>query len=136
MSEKSQILQRRSDVKNLLVRGLSLKEISQEMQISYVTIRRDVEVIRKGIVTEIKNDGFSQTLSEFLLCHEELYRQAWIGHEQAIKQKNARGGVAYLRILSNILNDKIKVLMTLGVINENQAKKDEVITIRWNQILF
>jgi transposase len=74
--KKLAVLERRSEVAALYQHGLSQQEIAQRLDISAMTVRRDLEACRKQW-RELQDQDMRDRQAEELAKIDYLERQAW-----------------------------------------------------------
>lgn len=113
------VLARREKVKQLVVRGLTILEISEALSVSPATIKRDLSVIRQEFKELANNRAFEEVLTDFLMNYDAVFREAW---KTYFSTQNENVKLGALNLVTKIFDNKIKILQSLGVIKEEPVK--------------
>jgi len=130
MSKNSEIQQRRNSVRTYLVQNIPYATIAEHVGVSEDTITRDVKAIKQEAKRAMHSDKIiDKLLEEMGLQFTEIQRQYWRTYTTA-NSSNERVGA--LNGLTRCLGDKIKILQSLGLIDDTE--KHEV-TIKPTDII-
>lgn len=129
MASIAEVRLRREKVKKLLFRGhRSQLQIAVELKVSPRTIASDVKAVLPEIEKEIDKmeKEVRPILRDFFKQTEGLLDAAWSAHDRA-DNSNARIGA--LRVIHDLLFNKVKMLQSLGKIREVAAAQREPMEI-------
>jgi len=132
--KKQRIEERRELVKQLVVRGLNNLEIvralkTKRIDVNEITVRRDLRVIRKGIIKEVKKEPIEDLLFKMSLQFKAIIREAWGLYYDSTTPERVKP-----RLLITVLNTiekESKILFNLGIVNENKNLEDREIVVSW-----
>jgi len=122
---KKEVEQRRLMVMRMRMRGLTYQQISQEMSISFLTIKKDLDAIREDNAKKIGRLERNYALGEAVSTYEEIRTRAW--EEYNDPTTNATTRAKYLEIVRSAQNDQTKLLMDVGLISKAPAKHEHVV---------
>jgi hypothetical protein len=102
-----------------LVRKLTIREIGEVVGVSKRTVDRDLATVRKRVHEKLKQSGKLESAvldaaAEIIEETNAVARQAWAEMMEAPKGSPARG--RFLRIILTTLEDRVKLLQSLGVV--------------------
>lgn len=115
MATKKVVEERRLKVKQLVIEGLSTKEISRLLKISLRTIQYDRKKINQDVFEDLKGNSVERILSEFLLRYDGIYREARKTYRNT---SNDNAKIGSLRIMAQQERDKIQLLQSLGFLDK------------------
>lgn len=101
---------RREQVKVFIVRGWSSSEIAHELGVSSVTIRRDFQVLREGLIEEFKENSM-EIVASAIMQLDVLNREVWqlycTSKEPSVKLK-------CLKTALDLASKRIDLLISTG----------------------
>lgn len=130
---KNEVFQ--EQIKELTVQGLSQTEVAGKLGIDRRTVYRYIQKMQKEIKSELekKRGSFFDILADFLIKYQERYKENWILYNRCKEMHDYRTAAKYQEIINKIETDRIKVLMSLGVITNNAGNVAEDITVRFKR---
>lgn len=131
---KFKTLRRREVVKKCMCQGLTVKQTlevlrKRKIKAAEKTVDRDISAVKAEVRKEIEMGGLNihEILSDFLMKYDEAYAQAWSAHRGAVSSKEK---VFALRIIKDLLGDRIKILQSLGLIVQAPLKVEGTVTTK------
>lgn len=119
--QELQKLIRQEKVKKLLICGLNIREISDNLKVCPKTTSRDIKEIRETIIAEVTKEPLTTFLSDFLLMQESIIRECWRKY-YAVNNESVQVGI--LNSLQRLFENRIKILQTLGIITPDSFKRE------------
>lgn len=132
MAKIAEVKLRREKVKKLLLRGhRSYAEMALQLKVSLRTVSCDVKAVLPEIEKEIEkmSRDVETVLKDFLKQMEGAFDAAWAAHDRAGDNTNAK--IKALRIIRDILCDKVKIMQSLGIIRELAPAQREPIKVEF-----
>ena len=128
------ILQRRNNVRSLLVKGLKPRQIMQNLndlglKVTEKTVDRDIRTVRGQVWGEIEKSrkGLDDVLHEFLMSSDEEYSQALKVYERA---EESRDKIQALRLMGEIRERKVKIFQSAGILKPAELGKVDI-KVKW-----
>jgi len=131
MSEH-ELQERRTKVYRLRLQGISYSNIAKMLNMSVLTVRRDLEHIRKDNQTKIDQFQQNQFVGESLLVFDEIINRAW-NEYNSNKEGNPR--LKSLDLIRTTQNDKLRVLQETGMIHKQATAVEHthVVSLPWTE---
>jgi len=123
MATKHEIEKRRTKVKTLMIRGLTEKEIADKLNVSRSTIARDKRALKDKLKDNLDDEPIKEVLFEMDSYLESIAHEYWKMYYKDGQKENIKLGC--LNSLKSVINDKIKLLQSLGIIREEPIKVEE-----------
>ncbi|MCD6476583.1 MAG: HTH domain-containing protein [Candidatus Aenigmarchaeota archaeon] len=117
---------RREKVKALLIRGVSIENISKTLDVHRNTINNDIKRIKEEINKEIKKESLDAVLFHFVASYDEIGKELW---KTYISSKNENVKLGALNSLMKLTKEKIEILQRLGIL-ESHVLPDQSINIQ------
>jgi hypothetical protein len=109
-----EIEERREKVLQLRLRGLGYKAIADVLQVSHLTIRRDLEIIRGETKEQVKGFCKEYAIGRCMQTYQAVLEKAWENYDTSAPGSAAR--VHYLQLIKATQSDEAKLLMDVGLI--------------------
>jgi len=117
---------RREKVKALLVRGVSIEDISKALTVHRNTINNDIKRIKEEINNEIRQESLEAVLFHFVASYDEIGKELW---KTYISSKNENVKLGALNSLMKLTDEKIEILQRLGIL-ESYTSPDQNIEVK------
>lgn len=114
--KKLKLKARRRQVKEWSLEGdLTQEKMAKRLNVSFMTVARDMVAIRDEMALEIKRDTFNKALLDFKKHSDQILSSAWGIYNNS---EDDRARVAALRVVQREKSDRIRILQSLGLIRE------------------
>lgn len=130
MASTQEVKKRRKQVKKYLIRGIPMKKIADQFDVSYSTIKRDKKAIKDELKEDLAEEPIEEALFELDATLDAVTQEYWKiytakvkdedGNKQPKHNINARMGA--LKHIKDAIFQKIKILQRLGIIREEPLK--------------
>lgn len=124
--EKHEIDDRRQSVLKLRMRGLTYDEIASDLGISAVTVRRDIEALKKDSSDAIDNFDRKQFIIEQIATYDDIIARAWKEYSTAYDTKDRLKCLDTVRAAKN---DRFRMLQECGFVHNEPQKVEHKITL-------
>lgn len=130
-SSQEEMYERRQMVLRLRLKGKTFREIAKELGVGTMTVRRDLQTIKEQTSSRVTQLERDQALGESLQTYELIHQEAWTQYYKSPEASESR--VRFLNLIRAAENDRVKVLMDVGLIGreavkvEHKHKADEVL---------
>ncbi len=117
---KAQLKKRRSQVKKMLVRGVTQEKMAEQLDVTRRTVARDVKHIKEEIKDKIKEEPIEEVLTDLEATLDILKQEYWkIYHD---KEATNSVKLRALKSINESVENRIKLLQKLGVVREEPDK--------------
>lgn len=117
---KEEMFERRQMVMRYRLKGLTYNQIAKKLGVGAMTIRRDMQMIKQNMADKVTEFERDQALGECLNTYELIHQQAWDQYHKCKETSQQR--VQFLNLIRAAENDRVKVLMDVGLIGREAAK--------------
>lgn len=130
-SSREEMHERRQMVLRLRLKGMAFRQIAKDLGVGVMTVRRDLQAIKARMADKVSQFERDQTLGESLHTYELIHQEAWDQYSRCAN--GSEGRVKFLNLIRAAENDRVKVLMDVGLIGkaavqvEHRHKADEVL---------
>lgn len=114
-SSAVELAERRQEVIRLRLKGLTLREIGKEMNLGYMTVKRDLDAIRQEVGEKVTNFDKDFALGKSISVYEQIEDEAWKQYYGCAP--GSTGRAQFLNIARTARNDQVKLLTDVGLIN-------------------
>lgn len=119
-SSKEEMYERRQLVMRMRLRGMTYKTIAKKLGVGTMTVRRDLAALRKDTAERVSKFDRDYALGECLDTYEAIHEEAWDQYHRCCDGSPARA--QFLNIIRVAENDRVKVLMDVGMIGREAVK--------------
>lgn len=121
--KEQEIFDRRMRVYQLRQRGYTYERIGKELQISYLTVKKDMDAVHemaRDQVVDFDGPGF---IAKELASYDDLIKSGWREYERGA---NGVQRVKALEFIRQTKSDKVKALKDVGVVAEKPVETTSV----------
>jgi predicted transcriptional regulator len=115
-----EIRERRYDVQQLRLSGMTLSKIAEKLNISLKTAQRDLEAVQAENVGSIALVQQQTVLADTMARHENVEQTVWEEYRKPDLTPGQR--LRALDMVRTIVNDKLKVLMDTGLVHKAESE--------------
>jgi hypothetical protein len=119
-SSKEEMYERRQMVMRLRLKGMTYKAIGKELGIGTMTVKRDLYALREDVSARVSKFDRDFALGECLQTYERIHQEAWNEYESC--SHGSSGRATFLNLIRAAENDRVKVLMDVGLIGREAVK--------------
>jgi transcriptional regulator len=119
-SSQEEIYERRQMVMRLRLKGKTHREIAKELGVGTMTVRRDMQAIKEHVAAKVEDFEKDQALGESLHTYDLIHKEAWVEYNKCAHGSTQR--VQFLNLIRAAENDRVKMLMDVGLISKNPVK--------------
>lgn len=119
-ASSEEMYERRQMVMRLRLKGKTYREIAKELGIGTMTVRRDMQKIKEHVAHKVADFEKDQALGESLHTYELIHQEAWDQYYRSPNASTQR--VQFLNLIRAAENDRVKMLMDVGLISKNPVK--------------
>jgi DNA-directed RNA polymerase specialized sigma24 family protein len=119
-SSREEIYERRQLVLRYRIKGMTFKQISKELGVGVMTVRRDLQEIKKHNAERVSQFERDEALGDCLQTYELIHQEAWDQYSRAPHGTAQRA--TFLNLVRAAENDRAKLLMDVGLIGRNAVK--------------
>lgn len=119
-SSKEEMYERRQMVMRLRLKGMPYKAIGKELGIGIMTVKRDLQSLKQDVSARVTKFDRDYALGECLQTYERIHQEAWQEYEGC--SHGSSGRAQFLNLIRAAENDRVKVLMDVGMIGREAVK--------------
>jgi len=119
-SSREEMEERRQMVMRLRLKGMPYKSIARKLGIGTMTVKRDLERLREDVAEKVTQFERDYALGECLQTYERIHQEAWDQYERC--EHASDGRAKFLNLIRAAENDRVKVLMDVGLIGREAVK--------------
>jgi biotin-(acetyl-CoA carboxylase) ligase len=127
-------LERRVKAYQYRLRGWTLRRIGAELNVSYSTIKRDLDIMQKSMAHEFEDFDPNELVAEEMQGFSDLIQQAWTEYERGT---NVHQRVKCLDFIRTVKVDRFNMLKNAGVIKPTPTEVNHNVAVgvgvvNWN----
>lgn len=122
-----EVNERRIQVQRYRLRGMTYAQIAELLDVSVMTIRRDLEAIREENKEKVDSLQKNEFIGESLSVFDNLQDRAWA--EYTAEGTTPQIRLKALDLIRVIQGDKTKVLTDCGLIHKEENNKDKKVEV-------
>lgn len=115
-----ELAERRQTVLTLRLKGMSYKDIAKEVNVGYMTVKRDLEQIRQENLEKISKFNRDVAIGQAIATYNEIEREAWKQYHGCRQGTTQQAN--FLNMVRAANNDKLKLLVEIGLITRAAAR--------------
>jgi len=119
-SSKEEMYERRQLVLRMRLRGKTYRQIAKELGVATMTVKRDLQLIKDQQASRVTQFERDKALGECLQTYELIHQEAWEQYHSAVVGSDNR--VKFLNLIRAAENDRVKVLMDVGMIGRDAVR--------------
>lgn len=120
-----ELAERRQAVLTMRLKGLTLQAISKRVGVGYMTVKRDLDLIRQENLDEVSKFNSDVALGQALASYNQIEREAWLQYHRASHGTTQRAH--FLNLVRAAVNDRLKVLTDVGLISRAAVKVEHTV---------
>lgn len=113
--KEQEIFDRRMRIYQLRQRGYTYERISKELDITYVTVKKDMDAITEMARGQVVDFDAPMFIAKELAGYDDLIKSGWKEYERGA---NGIQRVKALEFIRQTKSDKVKALKDVGVVSE------------------
>ena len=111
-ASQDELSDRRQEVMRLRMQGYGYRSIAEKLDIGHMTVKRDLEIVRKENREKISNFERDHLLSETISVYENVEAEAWTQYRTG--GSNPAQKARFLDVVRAARGDQVKLLTELG----------------------
>ena len=109
-----ELAERRQTVLTLRLKGLTFKDIGQQLSIGYMTVKRDLDIIRQENLQNVTEFNRDQAVASAMQTYDQVELEAW----QAYYADKTPTRAKYLNLIRMNNKDRIQLLVDIGLVSK------------------
>lgn len=128
-------LERRTKAYQYRLRGWTLRRIGSELNVSYSTVKRDLDIMQKSMAQSFEDFDPNELVASELQGYDDLLTRAWEEYEQGV---NVNQRIKALDFVRTVKADRFTMLKHAGIIRAapkevNHKVAVGVAAVNWNE---
>jgi DNA-binding CsgD family transcriptional regulator len=115
-SSQMELAERRQVVVRLRLQGMTLREIGKELGCGYMTIKRDMDIIKEEVGQKIAQFDKDYALGKSMTVYEQIESEAWAQFYGCANGTTSKA--QFLNLVRAARNDQVKLLTDVGLISK------------------
>lgn len=115
---KEELLERRTEIQQLRNRGLSVRKIADQMNVSIATVSRDLETAAKEGIKDVKNYNREKFIADTVTGYDDIWSACWNIYMDTPDKELKLKALAQAR---QTLNDKRKSAQETGLVRKEHS---------------
>jgi DNA-binding CsgD family transcriptional regulator len=118
-----ELAERRQTVLTMRLKGMTFKEIGKILNIGYMTVKRDLDIIRRENLEKVTEFNQDAAVAQAMQTYDQVEFEAW--KEYHLTKSPARA--KYLNLIRMNNKDRIQLLVDIGFVTKAALKVEHKI---------